>query len=125
MALTTTLVRHENTSLGKMSLIEVQFDNSYPAGGEVIDLSAAALGGFTSTYAVIVAEGPYDTNGDEVAITVCTRISYDCQSDLRPVATGTLVAWNFSAGDATGLWQEVTATTDLSTVFCRLLVIGT
>jgi hypothetical protein len=125
MALTTTLVRHENTILGKMSIIDVNFDASYPAGGEVLDLSAAALGGFTSTYCVAVVEGPYDTAGDEVAITVCTRISYDCQSDTRPVATGTLVAWNFTAGDATGVLQEVTATDDLSTVFCRILVIGT
>ena len=123
MALTVTLVRAANTALGKEAVVDVNFDASYPTNGETLNLAAAPLSGmdaFTAVDSVSVTEGPYTSAGAKIASTVCTRILYDFAASRAP-ATGLLVA---HAESATGEETEVANTTDLSTVFCRLHVIG-
>lgn len=127
MPLTTTIIRTANTELGKVTIAEVTFDASYPTGGETLDLTAAPFTGvdlFTTVTSVGVIEGPYLSTGARPAITLCVDIAYD-PAAARAVATGVLLAHQFSAADATGLYQQVADTTNMSTVLCRLLIVGT
>ena len=110
----------------KLGYIDVTFDASYALGGETFDLSVGgAFGageGFAAVYGVFV-EQVSDSAGDELAITIATNVFYNYAA-ARAVATGTLQAMRFSVADATGVYGEVPATTDLSTAVCRVVVLG-
>lgn len=126
MPLVTTILRTANTELGKVTLAETTFDSSYPTGGEVLDLTAAPFTGvdsFTTVLSVSVVGGPFvATTFAPVAQTLCAKIQYD-PAAAHAVATGTLQA--FVEDGTSGVTTQVAATTDLSTVLCRLLIIGT
>ena len=125
MALTVTLVRADPTPLGKEAVFEVQFDSSYPTGGETLDLSVATLGigpGFTTVVSVSIEEGPYTSAGAKTLPATCSSIQYDFAAS-RAVATGLLLAY---AEDGTsGVEAQVANTTNLSAVYCRIKVVGT
>lgn len=124
MPLTVTMVRTENTPSGKETILEVQFDASYPTGGEALDLTAAPTSGadaFTAVDSVAVVEGPYLSTGAPVARTLCSSIQYDPAASRAP-ATGLLFA--FAEDGTSGVQAQVAATTDMSTVLCRLHVKG-
>lgn len=128
MALTVTQVKSTNTALGKMSIFDVTADSSYASGGETLDLSSAntttftaasANDYFTAVDAVIIAEGPYDSDGAPIARTTCCGVQYDFAAS-RAVATGKL--YYFKEDGTSGVTAE--ASGDLSTVIVRILVIG-
>lgn len=124
MPLTTTIVRTANTALGKETIADVQFDSSYPTGGETLDLTAAPFTGvdaFTAVYSVDVIEGPYTSAGVKTAPATCSSIHYDFAAS-RAVATGVLLA--FAEDGTSGVQAQVADTTNLSAVFCRLRING-
>lgn len=124
MALTVTNVVSGNSKGYKQSVIEVTFDTSYPTGGETLDLSTAGsldTNGFGTVYACGLIEGPYTTAGVPIAQTLCSKVQYDFATS-RAVATGLLFA--LAEDGTSGVTTQVANTTDLSTVVCRLLVIG-
>lgn len=124
MPLTVTNVATDNMKGMKVGVIDVTFDSSYPTGGETLDLSTSgSLGanGYGTLYSVGVIEGPYASTGAPIAQTLCSKIQYDFAAG-RAVATGLLFA--LAEDGTSGVTTEVADTTDLSTVICRLLVIG-
>lgn len=125
MALTLAIARTANTELGKESVVTCTFDSSYPTGGETLDLTASPFTGvdaFTSTYFVDVVEGPYDSNGAKITPATCSSIHYDPAAS-RAVDTGVLLAY-YEDGTS-GVTAQVANTTNLSTVLCRLFIVGT
>ena len=124
MPLTITIVRTDNTPLGKETIAEVTFDSSYATGGETLDLTAAPFTGadaFTAVDSVTVIEGPYTTAGVPTARTVCSSIHYDFATGRAP-ATGLLFA--FAEDGTSGVQAQVAGTTDLSAVVCRVKING-
>lgn len=125
MPLTLTNVSAQNVGKGlKIGYADCQFPNPYTVGGETLDLSTAGsfgADGFSAVYAVLV-EGPYTSAGNELGPAVAAKVFYNFDT-ARAVASGTLQVQNFSAADATGVWQESGAI-DLSTVYCRIVVFG-
>ncbi len=81
----------------------VTFDSSYPAGGEVFDISAYLSG-----------SPNVRCSGDD---------GYEIQHDRGTAAAGKLLA--YEAGADTAPLDEVTATTDLSAVICYFQAVGT
>lgn len=125
MPLTLTNVRTWNDAGGKHAIVDATFDSSYPTGGETLDLTAAPFTGvdaFTTVVSVTVTEGPKLSTGAPPARTLCSSIQYD-HAASRAVATGVLFA--FAEDGTSGVQAQVADTTDLSTVSCRLHIVGT
>lgn len=124
MAITVTIVRSENTARGKEAIAEVTFDASYPTGGETLDLTAAPFTGvdaFTAVSSVAVVEGPYTSAGAKMLPATVSSIQYDFSTSRVP-GTGVLMAY-FEDGTS-GVEAQVVNATDLSTVLCRLHIVG-
>ncbi len=102
----------------KMVCLEVDFDSSYPTGGEVIDLSVATMGellGFShEVYGAVVLS---DTLG--------WVVQYDLATDGAP-ATGKLKVYHADYDSSSdGELIEMTSTGDLSTlVNVRMIFYG-
>lgn len=92
-------------------VFKVTFDDSYPAGGEVIDLSPY----FKSIYAVL----PVNTEDAPAYVFVPDDTNF-----LTPATFKMEVFWAGYSVGTDGALVEVTATTDLQAVSVRLYVIG-
>ena len=106
MAITISVTQSTNLP-GGFRLISgtVTFDDSYPTGGETMDLSSYLLS--TSSPTVII-------NGDD---------GYVIQHDRGTAAAGKLIAYGTGSANKAALTQQ-DATTNLSTVICPFTAIG-
>ena len=114
--------------IGKAAVIEADFDASYATGGETLDLAAfdpdvdfAFIHWISPPWIYTTAAPPTQPARTLVAD---VRVLSAAQPGAGGGAPGTLLCLAFSEDGTSGVTTQVAATTDLSTVRCRFLVVG-